>query len=270
MNNTPIDWPLRAWFVVEVGFGIAAILAVGLAPHDTQNNFAWPIQPVVMAAVLGAFYSASAPLFVLPLLAHRWEVVRAMTLPIALFATAQLVATFLHWDKFTVGSFPFYVWFASYLLPPPIFVAAYIWHQRKSTGSIAPADDPLPGWLTRALWFGGLALTAGAVLVFLFPQLLIPYFPWKLTALTARSLCGWLMAVGALMLAVRLENSRSRARLITPMFILLPPLLLVQMLRYSDQVNWNNAVLWSGLGLLTLIGLAGLYLAWGSWRKVLQ
>jgi hypothetical protein len=57
--------------------------------------------------------------------------IRIMILPTALFSTIQLAATFLHWDKFTIGSTPFYVWFASYLLPPPIFIAAYLWHQRK-------------------------------------------------------------------------------------------------------------------------------------------
>ena len=50
------------------------------------------------------------------------EMIRVMVLPTALFSTAQLAATILHWDKFTVDSTPFYVWLASYVLPPPIFM----------------------------------------------------------------------------------------------------------------------------------------------------
>ena len=50
-KSLAIAFPLRAWLAVEVLFGVAAVLAVGLAPADTATNFAWPIQPVVMAAV---------------------------------------------------------------------------------------------------------------------------------------------------------------------------------------------------------------------------
>ena len=80
-KSLPIAFPLRAWLAVEVLFGVGAVLAVGLAPADTATNFAWPIQPVVMAAVLGAFYITSAPLFLFPLLAKRWEMDRVMILP---------------------------------------------------------------------------------------------------------------------------------------------------------------------------------------------
>jgi hypothetical protein len=269
-SGTPIAWPLRLWLAVEVLFGVGAVMAVGLSPADTETNFAWPIQPVVMAAVLGGFYITSAPLFLLPLFARRWEMIRAMILPAALFSTVQLAATFLHWDKFSIGTVPFYVWFASYLLPPPIFVAAYLWHQRKASPSQTSSDDTFPTWLKRLLVSIGSLLTAGAVLVFLFPNLLIPVFPWQLTPLTARSLSGWLIAVGTLMLSISRENNRTRARLATPMLILILPALLLQMLRYADQVDWSNLVLWIGLILFAIIGFCGLYLANGSWRDALS
>jgi hypothetical protein len=269
-QGTSIAWPLRAWLAVEVLFGVAAVLAIGLAPANTKTNFAWPIQPVVMAAVLGGFYITSAPLFVLPLLAKRWEMIRVMILPTALFSTAQLVATFLHWDRFSVGTIPFYVWFASYLLPPPIFVSAYLRHQRQAASRPAASDDPLPVWLSWLLVICGSGLTIGAILVFIFPALLIPVFPWQLTPLTARSLCAWLMAVGTIMLSMSRENDRTRTRLATPMFILLLPALLVQMIRYADEVNWSNPVLWLSLILFAVIGFCGLYLANGSWQRALR
>lgn len=269
-SGTPIAWPLRLWLAIEVLFGIAAVLAIGLSPADTETNFAWPIQPVVMAAVLGGFYITSAPLFLLPLFARRWEMIRPMILPAALFTTIQLAATFLHWDKFSVGTVPFYVWFASYLLPPPIFVAAYLWHQRKAASGLHDSNNTLPAWLKRFLVIVGGFLTIGAALVFLFPNLLIPVFPWQLTPLTARSLSGWLIAVGTIMLWISFENDRTRAKLATPMLILILPALLLQMLRYADQVNWDNTVLWIGLVLFAIIGFCGLYLANGSWRNALS
>jgi hypothetical protein len=269
-QGTSIAWPLRAWLAVEVLFGVAAVSAVGLFPADTRTNFAWPIQPVVMAALLGGFYITSAPLFLLPLFARRWEMIRVMILPAALFSIMQLIATFLHWDKFAIGSLPFYVWFASYLLPPPIFIGAYLWHQRRAAARPAASDDRLPAWLNRLLIICGSGLAIGALLAFIFPGLLIPIFPWQLTPLTTRSLCAWLMAVGTIMLSMSRENHPARARLTTPMFILLLPALLLQMMRYADQVNWGSPVLWLSLILFAIIGSCGLYLANGSWREALS
>ncbi|MBL8063997.1 MAG: hypothetical protein JNK32_13290, partial [Anaerolineales bacterium] len=270
-KELPIAFPLRAWLAVEVLFGIGAVLAVGLAPADTATNFAWPIQPVVMAAVLGAFYITSAPLFLFPLLAKRWEMIRVMILPAALFSTVQLAATFLHWDKFSIGTVPFYVWFASYLLPPPTFVAAYLWHQKR-IGAEAPVspEDQIPAWLRTTLLVLGILLSLVAFIAFFFPNAIIPIFPWKLTPLTARSLSGWLVAVGTLMLSMRRENSRTRSRLATPMLILLLPALLMQMGRYANEVNWASPTLWIGLSLFALTGLCGLVLAIGNWRQSLS
>lgn len=267
-QGSPIALPLRIWLAVEVLFGIGAVAAIGLSPAETETNFAWPIQPVVMAAVLGAFYASSALLFLLPFFAKRWEMIRVMILPAAIFCTVQLIATFLHWDKFSVGITPFYVWFASYLLPPFIFVAAYLWHQRRA--KIQEPDQPLPAGLHRFLLIWGCLLAIGALLIFLFPTLLIPNFPWQLTPLTARSLSGWIMLLGVILLSMVRENDKARIRFGTPFLILLLPTLLIQMARYADQVNWANPTLWFGLLLAAVMGACGLYLAIGDWRESLR
>jgi hypothetical protein len=270
IQGTPIAFPLRAWLAVEVLFGIGAVLAVGLAPAETKTNFAWPINPVVMAALLGAFYMTSAPLFLLPLFAKRWEMIRVMILPTALFSTIQLAATFLHWDKFTLGITPFYVWFASYLLPPPIFVAAYLWHQKRAKGISSTADDQIPAWLKWILLILGALFVLIAIIAFFIPSLLIPIFPWELTPLTSRSLSGWLAIVGTLLFSIRRENNRTHARLATPMLILILPTVLLQLSRFSGEVNWSSGTLWVGLILFAIVGFCGVYLAMGSWRDALR
>src|SRR5436190_16120310 len=243
-GGTPIRWPLRAWLGVEVCFGVAAVLAIGVSPENSATNFAWPIRSVVMASVLGAFYMTTAPLFLLPLFARQWEMIRVMILPAALFCAIQLVATFLHWEKFTVDSRPFTVWFASYVLPPPILVAAYVWQERKAGTRSADPGETFPGWLrVLGLASGGLLTLIGAI-CFAFPALLIPRFSWPLTPLTTRSLCAWLLLFGTLLLCMVRENDRTRCRLASLMLIFALPALIVQMLRFGGEVDTSRPALW--------------------------
>ncbi|MDZ4771586.1 MAG: hypothetical protein SGI72_00490 [Planctomycetota bacterium] len=268
--GTPIRWPVRLWLAVEVCFGVAAVLAIGVSPQDAATNFAWPIRPTVMAAVLGAFYITTAPLFLLPLFARRWEMIRVMILPAALFCAVQLLATFLHWEKFNVDSRPFAVWFASYVLPPPILVAAYIWQQRIVSVGAAASGNALPRWLrTLCLACGG-SITSIGVIGFAFPQLLITRFAWTLTPLTTRSLCAWMILVGTLLLCMVRENDRTRCRLAALMLIFALPALIVQMLRFRTEVNADSPALWIGLGLFSVAFICGIGMARGSWRAALR
>jgi hypothetical protein len=242
--GTPVHLVLRLWMAVEVFFGLAAISTIFLRPQDTASNFAWPIKPDVMAAVLGAFYLASAFIFVLPLFARSWQEVRVIVLPAAAFSTMMLGATVLHWDKFSVGTFPFGIWFASYVLPPPIFVGLYVWHQRRATPVGAGIEEPIVPWARRLFRVNGLAVTGTALAGFAVPAMLISVSPWAFTPLTARTLCGWLLAVGLMQLWMAWEGDWHRARLATTMMIVLPFALVGQLVRFSDQVNWSAVALW--------------------------
>lgn len=269
-NGTPIALPLRLWLGVEILFGVGAVLAIGVAPQDSATNFAWHINPVVTAAVLGAFYMSSALLFVIPFFAKRWEMIRVMILPAAIFSTIELLATLLHWDKFSIGTTPFNVWFASYLLPPPIFVAAYLWHQQRAAPRSANTDSPLPAWMRSLFWIFGIGLILLAVSAFISPILLIQIFPWQLTPLTTRALCGWIMTLGSLPISMALENDKARVRLASPFLILVLPTLLLQMSRFADQVDWSNPTLWVGLGVAAVLCFYGIYLALGNWSESLR
>lgn len=256
---TPIAWWLRAWMVVEIFFGLAAISSIFLSPGHTATNFAWPIKSTVMAAVLGAFYFASALLFVLPLFAKRWQDVRVMILPTAVFATMMCVTTFLHWSKFSLGTLPFNVWLASYVLPPPIFLAAYLWHQRRAARVGVAVDAPLPGAARAFLHVNGVAVVVVAVALYVAPAVALTRGPWPLTPLTLRALCSWLIGVGLLQAAMARENDWRRVRLATAMLLLLPPAMFVQLARFSAEVDWTNAPLWL---LLADVSAAGLAAAW--------
>jgi hypothetical protein len=242
--TTPIRWPLRAWMAVEVVFGLLSIGSVFLNPGNTAQDFAWPIQPVVMAALLGAFYCSAAFIFVLPLFARTWQQVRTMIIPTAVFSLVMDLATVLHWDKFSVGTLPFYVWLASYVLPPPIFGALYWWHQRDSAPVGAGIEYPLPGWCRAFLRFNGLGQAALAALFFAVPALLQQIGPWNFTPLTARTLSGWLLGVGLMQAWMSWEGDWRRVRLATTMLIALPFAIVFQLVRFGDEVSWANLALW--------------------------
>ncbi len=267
--GTSIGSPLRAWFAAEVFFGVAALLSIGLDPGNTEEGWAWPIEPVVMAAVFGAFYFAVAPIMILALFAKRWEMVRVIVPTAILFTSAELLATFLHWDKFSTGTAPFYLWFASYLLPPPIFLATYLWQQRRAAPR-SPNDHPLPPLLRTLLFVLGGFLSLEAVVAFAYPAWFTDDFPWSLTPLTARALCGFLLALGALMVTMAVENDRDRVRLASPMLILVLPAVAIQVARYSEQVDLSHFRVYLGVVLLGLVACCGVALARGSWRDAMS
>jgi hypothetical protein len=244
LAKTPISLPLRLWLGVEVLFGIAAIGAVFLRPNETATNFAWTIKPTVMAAAFGAFYLSVGLLFVLGAVARWWQQVRVIAIPAAVFTAFMLLTTFLHWDKFSVGIPPFYVWFASYLLPPPIFGLLYLWHQQRSAPIAYRRTQPLAQGV-RGFWsLNGLVLISLALLFYVAPALLIAIAPWKFTPLTVRTLCGWLIGVGALELGMAWEGDWPRVKIGSTMLVILPFALIFQLLRFRSEVQWSNIALW--------------------------
>ena len=257
---TPIGWPLRVWLGVEVLFGLAAIGTIFLRPQDSATNFAWPIKPEVMAATLGGFYMSVAGIFVLSLFARTWQNVRVIVIPAAVFTAAMLLATFLHWDKFSVGTTPFYVWFASYLLPPPIFAILYGWHQKRSAPVGSALTQPITPGIRRFLQVNGLVLAGLALLIYIAPALLQQIGPWTFTPLTARTLSSWLIGIGLMEAWMAREGDWQRIKLGTTMLIILPFALFFQLVRFSAQVQWSNIALWVLLLDVSVTALLFLYL----------
>lgn len=266
-EGTPVAWPFRVWLGIEVLFGLASISVVGLRPDETATRFAWHIEPEVMAAALGGLYFATAPVFVLAVLARRWEMIRVLVPAIIPFTIAELAATLLHLDKFSVGTLPFNVWLASYVLPPGIFLLMYVYHQRRATPHAS--GHPIPRGVRRALLIGGALFTLDGLVGFALPSYFTLSFPWMLTPLTARVLAGWLIAVGVLMLSMFRENDRDRVRIGTPLLILALPAMAIEVSRFASQIDFTSPRLWFGVAYFSFVAALGLYLARGSWRTSL-
>jgi hypothetical protein len=242
--ETPAAWPVRAWFAAEVFFAVASSWAVLLAPQATATNFAWPIQPVVTAALFGAIYFSALPLMLAGVFTRSWEHIRVLVLPSAVFTAAMLIPTFLHWDRFATGTVSFAIWLASYVLPPPIFFACYIWQQKRSQSVGFGVTQPLPAFERAFLFANGAVLIVFAIAVMLFPSILQAIAPFTFTPLTSRAFAGYVTLVALLQISMACENDWQRSRLATVMLIPLPFAIVFQLIRFGSGVQWSNAALW--------------------------
>lgn len=249
---TPLAWPVRVWIVAEIVFGLAGASAVLIAPAESATNFAWPVNPPVSAAVIGAFYGAVAVMLVPAVFARWWEEVRIVVVSAAVLTSLLLVATVLHWEVFAVGTTPFALWLISYLLPPPTLVALYAWQQRGRPAELVPLARP---WSVRNL---AAVNGAGHVVVwgvlFVVPSLLASHGPWPMSELVVRVFAGWFVAYGVLLWSIGRRYYWTEGRLATLWLIALPLLLVVQLSRFREQVEWTHGGLVVILADVCLVG----------------
>jgi hypothetical protein len=212
MRDDRILFSTRAILSVVVPILWAAFILLYLFPQSTAATFAWDIQPPLTAMLMGAGYIGGSFQFVYAIFGRRWHRVANAFLPVTSFTIFMLVATFLHWDRFIHSHFTFYVWLVVYLITP--FLVPWMWLANRKTDPGVPEEHDLVVPFAIRLFFGaiGVLLLIFAVYGFIFPQALIPAWPWKVTPLTMRVLCGWssLLGVGGLILYVEPRWSARR------------------------------------------------------------
>lgn len=241
---TPARWPIRAWFGVEIFFAIASSYALFLFPGNAADNFAWPVKPVTVGAFFGAIYFSAGVTMLCALFIRHWENMRVVVLPAAYFTAIMLVPTFLHLEKFSTGHIAFWVWLASYVLPPIVFLACYVWQQQRANPVGYNVTAPLLNWVHRLFFYHGWALFAAGMLFMIVPSLLQAIAPFPMTPLTARALGGYLTLPALIQVSMANENDWTRAKLGTTIQIALPVAVLVQLIRFPQDADWTNPLLW--------------------------
>jgi len=219
-----------------------AFLVLYLFPQTTRANFAWEIKPQIMAVFMGAGYISGAYMFVFAIVGRKWHRVTNSFLPVSTFAAIMLVVTLLHYDRFLHDNLAFKLWMGIYIVTP--FLVPWLWfHNRVTDPGTPEADDMEVPQLIR--WLAG--ITGVVTLVFWFvnfvnPALLIAIWPWKLTPLTARTVCAWgtLISVGGLVLFREARWSAWRYNIQS--IILWQALMVVGSIRYRQDFN-NGSLL---------------------------
>lgn len=237
-------------------------------PAETEARFAWTINPRMTPLLMGAGFFSGAYFFLRAALADRWERIAAGFLPIAGYTWLSATYTLLHWDRFNHDHVTFYAWVGLYALTP-FLVPALWWIENRRHGGVGPGAHA--GARIPPLARGGLALTGftlvlvGAIL-FLAPSLLIPVWPWTLSALTARVVGSWFVLSGLVDLNVARLRLWERARRVLETQLIAIALMLVGVVRAWSDFDSANPLTYVFVGGLLVILAGLLILTWNRSR----
>ena len=235
---------------------VAAFFMLYFFPNNSGALFAWPVKPQMSAMMLGATYIGGAYFFSMVLVSKRWHTIRLGFIPVSVFAGILGISTILHWDKFTHGHISFILWAILYFSLP--FVIPVVWYinQRANRGN----PDPRQQQLSRPIWLAmgclGAILAAVSLLLLLFPQAMIPTWPWTLSPLTARIMSAMFALSGLVGLEVAYDRYWSSARIVLQSQSISIVLILLAMIPANKDIFWSR---WEGVlfigGLLLVLGV---------------
>jgi membrane protein CcdC involved in cytochrome C biogenesis len=192
----PLSPALRTtlWVFATLAFGAGVLLFV--LATETEDSFAWTIEPPLTAAFLGAAYWAALVLIAWTARQTEWARARAALLPVLLIAVLLLAATLVHLDKFDLDSLFGWFWLTAYCVVPPLLVALIVLNLR-APGSAGRAAPDLPAGLRALLGLQAAVMLAVGVALFAAPSSADSFWPWPLTPLTARAVGAFVIGFGA-------------------------------------------------------------------------
>lgn len=263
--------PVLRWlFLVGALLAFIAGVQLFLLSNQTDMYFAWTIQPPLTAAFLGAFFWASASLFVLSAREQGWAATRIAFITIFPFTLLMLIATLVHIDRFHLDSpnlltrFVTWVWFAVYLVLPPVSLVLFL-RQLRAALEAGPASLFPPRVRVILGVEGAVAIVVGAGL-FLASPIVAPMWPWQLTPLTAQAIGAYLFTFGGAALVAVARPDFIRLEIAGIAYALVSALQLVALVRFAGDVDWNRPGAWVYLIFLVIALLVGLN-AWFAARR---
>ena len=237
-----------SWFVLP--FLIVAWGILYIFPGRTADLFAWPIKPDLTALFIGAAYLSGAYFFYRAAVAREWSAVRAGFLPVAVFAALEGVATLLHWPKFNHTHPAFIAWAGLYFTTPWLVLLVWLRNRRVAGPEPQSPVRPVPRQLRLAL--GGLSILfiAAIAYLYIFPTVIIAFWPWTLSPLTARVLLGFFMITALAELCLALSWRWQSYRVIVQAQMLFLALFLLALPRAWGNLDPTRLATWIFLGVM--------------------
>lgn len=214
IKNDQILSATRWVAMLVIPFLIVAFVILYIFPEDTENLFAWKLQPSMSAMMLGAAYAGGIYFFSRLLMLKEWHRVKVGFPPVITFVSMLGIATLLHWDKFNHHHVSFYAWSGLYFTTP--FIVLIVWLRNRTTDPLTPTKNEV--LLPKTIRFGfgmigGVTLLV-AILLFFRPDWMISVWPWQLTPLTARVVGAMFALPGMVGLGIAMDQRWSSARII--------------------------------------------------------
>jgi hypothetical protein len=172
--------------VALIPFLVAACGLLYVLPANTEQHFAWTIDPPLTALFLASAYAGGIWFFVRLLTVRRWHRVRYGFPAVLLFATLLAAATFLHWDRFHFGHISFFTWATLYITTPVLVAIVLVRQWREDPGTPEEVDVTLPRPVRYSFALLGVAALAAGLTLFAFPVAFGIAWAWDLTPLTGR------------------------------------------------------------------------------------
>jgi hypothetical protein len=254
---------MRALLVVFATLTALAVVALYVLAGQTDETFAWTIEPPLTAAFLGAGYAAGFVLVVISLRDPVWAHSRVPVLTVLVFVVLTLVATLLHLDKmhFSAGG-PLlaqgaaWFWLAVYVVVP-VLMLAFLWPQEHAPGVDPEPSHPVPGGLRIALAVESAVLLPVGAVLFVSTDSAATLWPWALTPFTARVVAAWLVAFGLATALAAATGDLARLRTAAVAYTVFGILVLGAVLRYASTMAWDEPVTWLFLAMLAAVVVTG-------------
>ena len=196
MKNDAILPLTRVIAAIVVLFLVIAFGILFFLPDRTGEFFAWSIKPHMSSMYFGAAYLGGAWILAQAAVGSRWHRVQAVFPAVTVFTIAMLIATLLHWDRFSHGTIGFAAWLILYIISPFLIPALWLYNKRTDSTEPETSDVTVSPATRLTIRIIGIVVLLLVLTGFLYPTLLIRIWPWTLTPLTARVLCGWLSVIG--------------------------------------------------------------------------
>ena len=178
-----------------------------VAPDATERYFSWPIGPPPLAALVGAFYLASAFLFALLARQDDWLAVRGVCFGILAFTLPTVAATIRHADLFDWGRWQALAWAALFVGSP----LAFSWFLFVQRGRREPLSVVLPSQARVCLALLASMYAALAQMLLVAPAWMQARSPFALPGLSGRFLGSWCAFLAVLALFALWRDRRKEA-----------------------------------------------------------
>ncbi|WP_147331961.1 hypothetical protein [Geodermatophilus marinus] len=268
-TSAPTRRLLPGMRVLLVAFSLLTALAVGslfVLADQTDETFAWTIQPPLTAAFLGSGYGAGFVLVVLSLRDGVWARTRVPLLTILAFVVLTLVATLLHIDRFhmaeefadrgALAQGAAWFWLAIYVVVP-VAMLALLLPQERAPGVDPAARAPVPRWLRAALAVESAVLVVVGAALFVAPATTGAWWPWELSPLTARVVAAWLVAFGLATALAAVGGDLERLRTAAIAYTVFGVLVAISLVRFAGTVQWEEPSAWVMVVMVVAVVLTG-------------